>query len=300
VLQQRRRKSVVPNSPPDVVDLQDKALFGLSLPLEVSVVDQDCRRESAFVKSHVESRKLPEGCMVDLGGDVSVASPELCFVQMANRLSLVKLIELGLELCGTYTLAVSGEAGGSFELSDRGFNNHPPLTSVKKLKSVTDRMEGVWGLQKAKTAIQYLADRSNSPMETILFMLVSLPYKHGGYSLPKPELNYLIPTVETAREPYAKTYRYCDLYWPQAGIAVEYDSDMYHTGATRIARDSIRRNALIDADVIVLTMTSQQLYNWQELENTVRQVANKLGRRIRTATNRDFSQKHYELRKQLL
>lgn len=45
------------------------------------------------------------------------------------------------------------------------------------------------------------------------------------------------------RVAYGRQFR-CDLLWPTASLCVEYDSDMFHTGSQKIARDARRRNAL--------------------------------------------------------
>ena len=81
-------------------------------------------------------------------------------------------------------------------------------------------------------------------METKLAMLLTLPYKHGGYGLIAPEMNSQIIPAKTAKRSVGKKYYSCDLFWHDYDLAVEYDSDLFHTGTTRIANDSKRRNAL--------------------------------------------------------
>lgn len=66
----------------------------------------------------------------------------------------------------------------------------------------------------------------------------------------------------------------CDLYWPAARLAVEYDSDLAHTGSHRIARDSRRRNEIQSMGVAVVTITKAQAYSLSEFDMVAHQIAN--------------------------
>jgi len=57
---------------------------------------------------------MPDRCLAKIDSEILVASPELCFFQMASELPLVKLIELGYELCGSYSLPSKGTSDGPF------------------------------------------------------------------------------------------------------------------------------------------------------------------------------------------
>jgi len=256
---------------------------------------------------------------------MAVSSPQLCFFQMAAELSLVKLIELGCELCGAYSLpAISGHGNGDVsgrEKADGGRENTqgqeygqtsddasitlyglPQLTNTKALKALTARMAGVYGQKNAARALRYIADGSASPMETILFLFLTLPHKIGGYGLPIPELNMRIDLGKLTRQGLQradKAHYKCDLFWPDANVAIEYDSDQYHTGADRIANDSKRRFDLDALGIDVITVTKSQIRNAEEFDDMGKRIAKKLGKRLRY-TNPDFLKARRELRRSLL
>ena len=78
-------------------------------------------------------------------------------------------------------------------------------------------------------------------METILAMLLTLPFRHGGYNFEKPLLNHTIEVKErhssgrNAVRPIT-----VDIYWPDNGIALEYDSKAFHSTEEQRVKDSSR------------------------------------------------------------
>ena len=270
-------------------------LSGLTLPIHTLVGGSGARRASKTVKQHVFCGETPVGCFMNIGNGLMVSSPEFCFLQMAGQLTLVKLIELGYELCGVYSLPNVGDPN----VPKRGFYNRQPLTSVKKLGAFLGSMPGAKWLKKATHALRFLLEGSASPMETKLAMFLTLPNMLGGYKLGLPELNKRIVLPKTARKYFDKDYYVCDLFWPDKRIAVEYDSDQQHTGSVRIASDSARRNVLDSQGIRVVTVTKQQLYSVPELERAARVIAGHLERRL-FSNKRDFYATHHELREQLL
>ncbi|MCL2529013.1 MAG: endonuclease domain-containing protein [Coriobacteriia bacterium] len=244
---------------------------------------------------HVFSSETPVGCFMNVGRNLMMSSPEFCFLQMANHLSLVELLELGYELCGEYSLPLPHDK----KVPKRGFYNRKQLTSTKKLQEFLNSMPGVKGSTKAIRALTYLQDGSASPMETKLALFMVLPYKLGGFGFEKPELNRRVNLTKSVRKYFRKEYYVCDLFWAEKKVAVEYDSDQNHTGSERIASDSKKRNALVSMGIQVVSVTKQQLYNSKELESAVRTVAKHMGKRLFPAKS-NFPAAHLELRKELL
>ncbi|MCL1895041.1 MAG: hypothetical protein FWG03_00685 [Clostridiales bacterium] len=224
-----------------------------------------------------------------------VSSPEFCFLQMASQLTVVKLIELGYELCGVYSMPNASDKN----VPIRGFHNRQPLTNIKKLKAFLESMPGVKGHKKAVRALRFVINGSASPMETKLAMFLTLPYMLGGYGFCLPEMNERIDIPKASRELFGKSYYVCDLFWPDEGIAVEYDSDQQHTGSTHITNDSIKRNALGKSDIRVVSVTKLQLRNRAGLEGVARTIADYMGRRL-FSTKSNFDAMHNELQRQLL
>ena len=74
---------------------------GCALPVHVLVSNGESRVRTKSIVSTVWST-LPEKSIIDAGQGFLMSSPEFCFLQMASRMSLVELILLCFEFCGTY------------------------------------------------------------------------------------------------------------------------------------------------------------------------------------------------------
>ena len=288
----RRCNAVLPSEPARTERL---VFLGLALPVHIVLGSQETRRLSPVATQHVFSAKTPIGCFMNIGNGVMVSSPEFCFLQMASQLTLIELIELGYELCGVYSLPLAYDK----EVPECGFYQRKQLTGTRKLKDFLGSMTSVKACEKAQRAVRYIQDNSASPMETKLAMLMTLPYKLGGYGFKTPQLNYRITLSKTAKRYFTKDYYVCDLYWPDEKVAVEYDSDMFHTGSERIANDSNKRNALALQGIQVVSVTRRQLYRFKELEGATKTIAKHLGKRLFPKKG-DFATVRLKLRKQLL
>jgi len=291
----RLRRSSAPISLPHHPDtsIYDAVLSGLTEPFIIIIGSQFARRKTTIFRPRVYTGATPDGCFISIGGGLAVSSPQFCFFQMAAELSLIKLIELGFELCGAYSLPVPVEGDALYD--------HTPLTGTQALKAFTARMEGVKGKKNALRALRYIANGSGSPMETKLVMLLTLPHQLGGFALPMPVLNKRINLSKADKQRLRisrKAYFKCDLLWPDEGVAVEYDSDAHHSDANRLAADSERRFDLNVIGIDPVTVTRKQLMNPVTFERIARQISKKMGRRWRP--NTDIARKaEYELRRQL-
>ena len=218
---------------------------------------------------------------------------------MARELSLIKLIELGTEFCGSYSLSGAHSADLRQNDGEKAVFGIPALSSVKKLSAFVERMKGFPGHAKATKALPYILGNSGSPMETALVMLLTLPYRFGGFGLPAPELNSTVRPLKSAKRSSSKKFYRCDLFWPDYDLAVEYDSDAEHTGSLRIAEDSKRRNTISSLGILMIIVTKQQIYSDLEFEKVAMLLASNLGRQLRYQ-KKEFVKNHRELRKQML
>lgn len=302
----RQRRTLLPLDPPDISFLRsagDVYTFGsmrLSLPLDILVATSSARRPSKVITPHVFSGTVPENSFINVGRELFVSSPELCFLLMASKLSLIELIELGFEFCGSYSLPAAPISHlVDDKIADKALYNLPELTNVKKLMTFIERTQGVIGHYQASRALRHIANDSGSPMETILTMLLTLPYKLGGYSLPMPSLNHPVSPIKQLKGSTNRSHFRCDLFWPDRKLAVEYDSEMFHDNARKIAEDAVRRNILTALNITPITVTKQQLYSTPGLERVAMQLASKLGRQLKHRKP-GFAKAHSSLRKALL
>ena len=335
----RRSRKKPPCESPDSYTLRHGETRGLTLPLDIMVDARNTRRPSKAVVPHVCSKPLLDGAFVDAGSGLYVSSPEFCFFQLADEYPLAKLIAVGIELCGSYSLpgkttagtdhgafagkdhdvstgtnhgAFAGKEQGvstgtdhgvyvskKYDASDQALYNLPQLTSRKKLKDFVTRMGGWSGYKRAIKALRYIADDSASPMETILFILLTLPYRYGGYGLPMPELNGRIYPGKGVKRFSGRDFYRGDLLWRKAGIVAEYNSDLEHTGSERIARDAIRQSDLNLCGIYEIPVTKEQIKKEELLDKVARQIAARIGRQLRYK-DPGFSEARKELRSVLL
>jgi hypothetical protein len=180
----------------------------------------------------------------------------------------------------------------------RGFVYRDPLTSADSIRRYIDRLPAGFCPKDARKAAKWLIDGSASPKESQLTMLLMLPYRDGGYAFGKPMLNYEIAIDADGRALAGHGGYRCDLYWPERRVAVEYDSDMFHTGPERIASDARRRNMLDYMGTTVVTVTRAQLMSPLDFGGVAKQLSRHLGKRLRMEQPA-FGERHRHLRNQL-
>lgn len=272
--------------PPRKGTLAEPGPWWLGRPLHALVAQDSCRRASSEVVCHVASGTLPPRSILDSLNGFRVCSPELCFVQMAVSMDLPDLVALGFELCGTY------------DASNGTLRECGPLTSVERLCSYVASLGAVKGKRKAAQALRHVVDGSASPRETILVMLLCLPYRMGGYGIEQPLLNSRIELGRRERRIAGRNHLVGDLYWPDARLDVEYDGGG-HADANLVQKDSMRRDALVASDVTVLTVTNWQIEDGGAMNGIAHTIAERLGKRLRYV-DPEFTQASRSLRKKLL
>ena len=228
------------------------------------------RMNDEFVVCHLWQQPLTSGQFNRIGNSVYVASPELCFIQLAQHLDLVSLMLLGYEFCGMYSLCAAGRSGSTGAL---------PATSVQKMKSLIDRMPNARGIKKSRLAIKHVCDNSNSPMESSLTLMLCLPVHYGGYAIPYPELNPESHLGKRGAKAHGYDTMRCDLHWLERHVACEYDSKEHHQG--RLSEDAKRLNVLNSEGERVFVVSPEIVADPAALQNLAIQVAHAVGKRLR-------------------
>lgn len=108
---------------------------------------------------------------------------------------------------------------------------------------VTERA-GANGVVKARRAISLAEPKSESPMETRLRLLLELN------GLPRPEAQVDLST------PGGQFVARVDLFYPEPGLAIEYDGDNHRD---RLVEDNRRQNRLLEIGVRLLRYTAPDL-----------------------------------------
>lgn len=276
--------------------VQSLSLVGLGLPeptpqtpLYVLVHPHASRGGSKSVRPMSWGCKIPKGALRKVSADAFVSSPEFVFLQMARELELVELIELGMELCGTYRRHESGPTA----------YDYPPLTTPGKLKTFLKAAGPAPGIKRAREATKYLIPNSASPFETIVYLLLCLPRRLGGYAFPRPILNVRVRIGARGRQHTLRRSSYPDLYWRSVNLDLECHGADHEREKTRTA-DSMRRKALERMKVEVVELTYAEMTDPELFRATVKRLAKKLGFRLRARNEGGFAQREDTLRAILL
>lgn len=239
------------------------------LPAQVMVPSASRRLKRDGVEAHVLSSELPRGAFCKLSESLYVSSPELTFVQMGTYLSLHELVALGYEYCGTYALdPLTGQA--RFELQ--------PVTNPARLRAFVNACSNVKGLQLARRAVAFVCGGSASPMETTLHMRLCLPSRSGGYGLPQALLNHEVRLDGNARRVYKCGSVRFDLFFPKAGLDVEFNGALHEA---KMSSDAARDSAVKMMGFESMTVTMAQYRDYLAMGEIVRSIARKHGMYLR-------------------
>ncbi|MCI8366181.1 MAG: hypothetical protein HFJ66_01055 [Eggerthellaceae bacterium] len=223
--------------------------------------------------------------VVDLGRGLFCTSPEETLLELCASESFLFSLECCFELCGCYRKECDG-AGGDLVKS-------LPLTTPAAIEKMLSKRGNTPGRKVLDQILRYVIPLSASPMETGLVVIFVLPRRLGGYGLPRPLVNKRVVCRTKAGAP-SKTY-YLDLYWPELGIALEYDSDEFHfREMSDVYRDSDRRTNLAKSGIETLSVTKGQVQSLAMLDTVAKAVAAKAGVRLRLS-DKEYLRKREQL-----
>ena len=117
-------------------------------------------------------------------------------------------------------------------------------------------------------------------METIVYLLLCLPQKYGGYNLPQPELNPELPLEYEERMLLRTVSVKPDLLWRKQKLVIEYDGE-YHNDPVQAAHDNRRRIVLEARGYHVETLKKRDVYDPIMFDTFATMLAKRLGKRIR-------------------
>lgn len=223
-----------------------------------------------FAFLELETIQIPDGVGGMIPCQILIASPELCFMQAAAKCSFLETIRLGYDLCRTYLLDDKSEYGQT--------HSNPPV-STDMLRAFLSRMEGRRGCRDARRALKYVRDCSNSPMETRLAIVQTLPFVLGGFSIDGQELNGKVFFSEQAASIFRRNKCSCDSIWRDKKVAMEYDSNKTHLTPEQHDWDKRKATALMADGYKVFSVTSNMVATLQDLEKTFITLRSILGKR---------------------
>ncbi len=194
---------------------------------------------------------------------------------LLNALPFLTLIEIGYELCGSYTL-----------LPDKStFVQCEPATNHNHLAKEIRALRGMRGREIATSLAIRCGQfhplwKPNSPCS------FALKEQWAATDLPFPKLNILSnPPPPRAEGGPLSNATSLDLYWPNAKSM----SNTTATATTPLPKESPRTHSagtpLQLMGVTVITVTRGQLYNAASFDRTARTIATSIGVRLPKQAN---------------
>ena len=235
--------------------------------------DEADRRISKQHETEAWRWNVPAGSFYSMGDCIYIASPEFLFVNAAQKLDFAQLVAYGDELCGLYSFD---------ENAARGFRKRDvPITTKDKLASYVQSAQGVSGVCAARSALRHIVDRSGSPMETLVELLLCLPYAKGGYGLELPQMNPAVRFSPKAAYVARQESFMPDMYWERIHLDVEYYGYFDHSKNAAMGMDRCRVNGIEVDGIEVLELVREQVGDLAAFEVAARRIAKMLGKRIR-------------------
>lgn len=247
---------------------------------EITVLDYRTKFYTGDKKVHLSRIALPEDAVIYKNGR-NVASPELLFLEFAGKLSIHRLILLGLQMCSH----TQGQPSGA-------------ITTKQKLEKFLSKTSGHWGQRKAMRAVKYVENGSASIMESLAFMILGLPHALGGYGLSGAVFNHEIRLDSDARKRLRQERCFVDLYYKHKKVGVEYESYAFHSKPSELGKDAVRSSILRRKGIHMMHLSTIQLYDRDACRDFAYNLAAQLGKRIQIRTEK-FDEMHTLLRELL-
>ena len=247
---------------------------------EITVLDCRTRFYTGGKNVHLSRIALPENAVIYKNGR-KVATPELLFLEFAGKLSIHRLILLGLQMCSH----PQGQPYGA-------------ITTKQKLEAFLSKTSGHWGQRKAMRAVKYVENGSASIMESLAYMILGLPYALGGYGLSGAVFNHEIKLNDNAKKRLKQDRCFVDLFFKHKKVGVEYESYAFHSKPSELGKDAVRSSILRRKGIHMMHMSTIQLYDTDACRDFAYNLAARLGKRIQIRTKK-FDEMHTMLRELL-
>ena len=270
-----------------------RPMHGLTAPLHVLAARGGTYRQLEERVVHRVSSPLPAESLVRIENGLLASSPEHLYLQAAGRLDALELAWFASELCALFSIHPSG---------DGGLLPAQPLTTVKRLTSYLETAcaMDVYGAKKALSSLRHVVEHAASRREIACALRMCLPRSWGGRGIPKAVLNYGLGVDKRLCSVHGWERMSLDMAWPDARLAVEYDSDSFHLDSRRRARDNDKRAVLEQMGWRVIPMSTRQFDSIVMSDDVFRRVGACLGVKNRAGETRyDWQARRSDLNRRL-
>ena len=238
-------------------------------PLHLVVSDPALKHRIHNCQVHVYEGFLPDGSFHRLPGTNLVASPELAFLELAQTHSLWELVEAGNYLCSTFSIGDEG----------RGYTGkRTQVTTMGRLSRFLDEVPPhTRGVRRARQALEHVVELTASPKESQLAMHYHLPVELGGRGPFEITANQEIRIDEHGQRLLSSGHLVGDLFLPDFGCDLEFDSIEFHTGRFRLDHTQARRNVLEAMGIKTVSATEGQISRIEKLDDFTWLLEERLG-----------------------
>ena len=153
-----------------------------------------------------------------------------------------------------------------------------------------------YGAKKALAGLRNAVEGAASRREIACAMRMFFPRAQGGRSIPKPKLNFGLSVDKRLASVHGWQNLSVDIAWPEARLAMEYDSDTYHLDPRRRARDNDKRAVLEQMGWRVVPFSTKQFDSLAMSDDAFQRIGAVLGVRNRAGESRyDWQSRRSEL-----
>lgn len=238
----------------------------LEQPVHVLVPEPTMRVRDAEVRAHVWSGPVVEGALIRLAPSVYALCPEFnAALLMRGAASVARALVL-MSYCGIFSIDTG---------SEDGFVRRPQLTTVDRLRDFAVKMQHCSCSHALSRAAELTLERSRSPLESSLAVVLTAPCKLGGFAVPRPELNAAISLGETGCAILGRRVVEADLVWRGKRVVLEVNGRLRHEG--RFGDDLTRSSALESQWYSVRFVTAQQFRSARQMLVLGRWLRRELG-----------------------
>ena len=223
-------------------------------PLNLLVADDSLRSRRPGVNSHVWTKHLVDGSLIQICDGIYVVSPEFnALLGMGRKQWLHRPLVL-MSACGMFAID---------ESSEDGFIRRAPTTDIKRLTDFAHSMPRGHRTRLLLDALELTAERARSPMEAKLVLPLIAPPERGGFGFEKPELNAVIQLNSEGQSIWGFEMIEGDILWRLARKLIEYNGRHRHEG--RLGFDLTRASALEASEYDVRIVTYEQLKSARQM-----------------------------------
>ena len=262
--------------------MRDAKIFHIDPPIALLYSKDSYRRRQKEISPHVLGN-MHLCNFVKLTESLYIISPETAFLLEARHRTLPELVNLACNLCAIYK---------PDPFSPYGQIKRAQITTVSSITDYLSGLHNMPGGRKARQAIAYALDNSNSPMESIFAAIFRLPFFLGGGDIFDISLNRKSYLTPNAAEFLGRDYCTCDISSNLRKVVFEYDSNLTHLNPDQHSYDKKRATALQMSGYSVFTITASDLKDHLSLDKMLLSAREALGLR----THYDRFNKYRDIR----